>query len=324
MNKELFHGITPPSLIYEEDGFSIDSGMESTILDTSKLASSITESIDKMAVALNIEDIDAYKSPLSNDINSYSHVKKILNSYLGITITLTFGDESVIIDKDQIKDWLSLDKDLNIVFDKEKIKDFVKDFSLTYETMGQSRDFINSYDKEIVVSGGDYGYWVDITEEIDTIINNIKSCQDVTREACYLQKSAGYGDSELGDSYIEISLTDQHLFAYNQGQLITDCDIISGLNTSSKKTPSGIYRMRFMMTNYTFNRSNFNRTVSYWMVFWGSSPETNVGIISCDWRNDFGGSTYLSSGTDGSILINMDSSKIIYNELPNDIPVIIY
>lgn len=82
--------------------------------------------------------------------------------------------------------------------------------------------------------------------------------------------------------------------------------------------------MRFMFTNYTFNRPYFNRTVGYWMVFYGNDADSNIGLISCDFRNDFGKTTYLYNGTHGSIYIPPDSAKIIYDRIPNDIPVIIY
>ena len=104
-----------------------------------------------------------------------------------------------------------------------------------------------------------------------------------------------------------------------------EADIISGDPRNGKETPTGVFNMRFMFTNYNFVRGSFQKTLKYWMVFYGNTVETNIGIASCDWITDFGGTAYKSAGSLGSIYINEADAKTLYKELPGkDFPVIIY
>ncbi len=319
----------PPDIIYENGAYTVGAVNPGTRLDTEKTKELIREAVTKLTGTLDLEASGCYLVSADNTEDSvYTELVNNLNKYAGVKITLTFNDEltPVVIDDTYISKWMSVDSDLNIVFDMEAIEAFVANIAKEVETMGQTRSFKNSYGNEIKLSGGDYGWWVSKGKEAEAIVENIKSGKDVTRELNYLQTAATHGteenNSDLGDTYIEISLLKQHLFCYREGELITECDIISGGNQNP--TPTGIYRMRFMFTNYTFNRPYFNRTVGYWMVFYGNDADSNIGLISCDFRNDFGKTTYLYNGTHGSIYIPPDSAKIIYDRIPNDIPVIIY
>lgn len=328
LNESKMTDAAPPDILYENGVYSVGKADPGTRLDTEKTKTLIREAITRLDSILDLEAEGCYLVADNNTDEIYADLVNTLNKYVNARITLTFNDEltPVVIDDTYISRWMSVDADMNIIFDTEAIEAFVSDISKEIETMGQTRTFKNSYGNEIKISGGDYGWWVSEGKEAEAIVENIKSGENITRELNYLQTAATHGteenDSDIGDTYIEINLLKQHLFCYKEGELITECDIISGSNDNP--TPTGIYRMRFMFTNYTFSRAYFNKTVAYWMVFYGSDADSNIGLISCDFRNDFGGTTYLYNGTHGSIYVPMESSKIIYSQIPNDIPVIIY
>ena len=320
---------TPPDIIYENGVYRLGDVNPGTRLDTEKTKTLIREAVTQLKSTIDLEEAGCYLVSADSPNDSvYTELVNNLNKYIGSKITLTFNDElaPVVIDDTLISKWMSVDADLNIIFDMEAVEAFVGDISKEVETMGQTRTFKNSYGNEIRISGGDYGWWISEGKEAENIVENIKSGEVITRELNYLQTAATHGteenDSDLGDTYIEVNLLKQHLFCYKEGELITECDIISGGNQTP--TPAGIYRMRFMFTNYTFKRSYFDKTVAYWMVFYGDDVDSNIGLISCDFRNDFGGTTYLYNGTHGSVYLPPDSAKIIYEQIPNDIPVIIY
>ena len=103
------------------------------------------------------------------------------------------------------------------------------------------------------------------------------------------------------------------------------CDIISGDPTSNSETPTGAFNMRFMFTDYDYVRGAFKKHLKYWMVFYGNTVDTNIGIASCNWISQFGGSAYRGAGSLGSIYVNENDAKTLYMELPGkDFPVIIY
>jgi len=305
------------SIEYKNNEINLDEGLLSTKADTEVLRNEIVKAIDKMSKKLVISNTKAYLIAETSK-NDLSKLKEELNSYISTKITLLFGEEEVIIDEEDIKEWISLDKDSKVIFDEEKIKEFINEFSKKYETMGQTREFKNSYGESIKVGGGDYGYWVDVKAEKDNIIKDILNAKDVKRSANFLQKGAEFGSlNDFSNTYIEISLSKKHLFAYLKGELVTDCDIISN-------TPKGVYNLRFMMKNYKFNRPGFNKSVPLWMVYYGASANENIGIVSCNWRTDFGKTDQVDAALTGSVLIPDQNAQLIYEKLSDSIPVIIY
>lgn len=326
LDDEYIHSGVAPELKYNGTSFSLTEGIPGNEINKGLTAQYIKDAINNMDQVLNLETSGCYIEQLDeNPADSLQTVLDTLNSYLDVTITLTFGDESEIINKSQIYKWLSVDVDNNIVIDKEAIMEYIESFASKYETMGQSRQFTTSEGESINVRGGDYGWWINRNAEADAIINDIITLNSCTREANFQQRAAAYGENDIGTTYIEVNLTKQHLYAYKDGEKIVDCDIVSGDPVNGKETPTGLYNMRFMFTDYNFVRGNFSKTLKYWMVFYGNTVDTNIGIASCDWLTSFGGSVYRSAGSLGSIYVNEADAKTLYMQLPGkDFPVIIY
>ena len=326
LNDDLINAGVPAELTYDGTQFTLKEGSPSNEIDKEKTALEIKNAIKNMENVITLEDKNCYIKPL--DDGASEKMKKALNTlndYLNVVITLTFGEQTEVIDRTVIYKWLSMDVDNNIVIDKEAIINYVDSFAEKYETMGQSRMFTTSYGVEIAVSGGDYGWWINRKAEAEAIISDIENLNSCTREANYLQVAGSHGEVDFGDTYIEINLYDQHLYAYLKGEKIVDCDIVSGDPNNGLATPTGIFNMRFMYTDYDFVRGNFAKNIAYWMVFYGNSKETNIGIAACDWLTEFGGNVYKSAGSLGSIYVNEADAKTLYMKLPGkDFPVIIY
>lgn len=326
LNDEYIHAGIAPELNYDGTVFTMTEGKPGNEIDKEKTIAGIKEAVKNMNPVLNLETTGCYLEPLENDMTEKMKATlDTLNSYLDVVISITFGEETHVIDRSVIYQWLSVDAGNNIVFDKEAVIDYVDSFAKNYETMGQTRPFTTSYGETINVSGGDYGWWINRTAEAEAIISDIQNLNSAVREANYLQVAGSHGEVDFGDTYIEINLYDQHLYAYKDGEKIVDCDIVSGDPINGKATPTGIFNMRFMFTNYNFVRGSFQKTLKYWMVFYGNTVETNIGIASCNWLSDFGGSVYKTAGSLGSIYVNEADAYTLYMQLPGkDFPVIIY
>lgn len=326
LNDEYINSGVAPELKYDGNEFSLTEGTPGNEINKEATVQYIKDAINNMDQVLNLETAGCYIEKLDeNASDSLKTTLDTLNSYLDVTITLTFGEESEIINKAQIYKWLSVDVNNNIVIDRDAVISYIESFASKYETMGQSREFKTSSGETISIRGGDYGWWINKNAEADAIINDITTLNSCTREANYQQKAAAYGSNDIGTTYIEVNLTTQHLYAYKEGEMIVDCDIVSGDPVNGKATPTGLFNMRFMFTNYNFVRGSFSKNLKYWMVFYGNTVDTNIGIASCDWLTSFGGSVYKNAGSLGSIYINEADAKTLYMQLPGkDFPVIIY
>jgi hypothetical protein len=73
------------------------------------------------------------------------------------------------------------------------------------------------------------------------------------------------------------------------------------------------------MRNQTLSGQGYNSPVDYWMPFNGG-----VGIHDMQSRAWFGGSIYLGSGSHGCINTPLAAVKLIYDQIEEGVPVIVY
>ncbi|MEK6266195.1 MAG: L,D-transpeptidase [Clostridium sp.] len=48
-------------------------------------------------------------------------------------------------------------------------------------------------------------------------------------------------------------LATQHLWFYKNGKLITDRDVVTGMATKDRETPTGIYKLKYKLKDATSN-----------------------------------------------------------------------
>ena len=118
---------------------------------------------------------------------------------------------------------------------------------------------------------------------------------------------------------MEIDYTNQHLWYYEEGELIADTDIVSGNLSRNNGSPDGVFKIVYKQRNATLVGEGYSSPVDYFMPF-----AYNVGIHDASWRNRFGEQIYLSSGSHGCINVPRDVAETIYESIRIDTPVIAY
>ena len=161
LNDEYISSGVAPQLTFDGNSFTMTQAEPGTEIDKEKTIGLIKKAINNMDSVLKLENQNCYLAPLDTNISDKEQtVLNQLNRYLDVVITLSFGEETEVIDRAQIYKWLSVDTNNEIVFDKDAIVEYIDSFATKYETMGQSRVFTTSTGSEITVSGGDFGWWI--------------------------------------------------------------------------------------------------------------------------------------------------------------------
>ena len=76
------------------------------------------------------------------------------------------------------------------------------------------------------------------------LMQEIQSRTQTTREPVYSMRANAHGINDLGDTYIEVDLTEQHMWYYQNGNIIFQSEIVSGLpGDPDRKTPPGIFTL---------------------------------------------------------------------------------
>lgn len=118
-----------------------------------------------------------------------------------------------------------------------------------------------------------------------------------------------YGEY-IGRTYVEVNISQQHMWFYKGGSLITDCDVVTG-NYGTADTPKGIHTVFQKLSPATLVGEGYSTPVSYWMAF----TYDGCGIHDATWRDEFGGDIYKGNGSHGCVNTPYDDVRTIYNNL---------
>ena len=135
-------------------------------------------------------------------------------------------------------------------------------------------------------------------------------------------KSVKNGAEWIGDetgTFIEISIDQQHMWFYENGNLIVDTPVVTGNDDGDCDTPTGSYAIQSREEQTTLVGEDYESYVDYWLGFNGG-----IGIHDASWRDDFGGDIYQGNGSHGCVNTPFDKVKTIYEHVEVGTPVYVY
>ncbi|MCM1046110.1 MAG: peptidoglycan binding domain-containing protein [Candidatus Gastranaerophilales bacterium] len=241
-----------------------------------------------------------------------------VNRWLAAKIVYDWNGSRVTVGLEQIREWILFQNGVPSL-DEEAIADFVAEQAREYDTYGKRRNFITTLGTELSLPGGAYGWKTDRESEIAELIQCIKNGVSEEREPIYSSKGAAKGSNDIGSSYVEADMTNQHLYLYQSGNLVLETDFVSGNMSNGNVTPPGVFGITYKTRNAVLRGADYETPVSYWMPFNG-----NVGMHDATWRAAFGGDIYLTNGSHGCINLPLDMAAAIYDYMSEGFPVICY
>ena len=295
-----------------------------TKIDRDKLKSVLNDAILALKDKVVLEDEEVYINPkhLAEDEDVVNACNKA-SKYVTATGGFKFDTENFPLDSDTISSFINVDQDtFKVTFVRDAMVAYVTEMSRKYNTIFESRKFKSSYGYEVTVEGGDYGWWIDEGETIKAMKEFIKKGDSTPQEPVYHQKAMAYGDNDIGDTYVEVNLSMQHVFLYKDGKLVDESDCVTGKNNSY--TPPGVYSITYKDHTYKNHKvalvgENYSSDVMYFMPFFG-----NIGLHDASWRNQFGGDIYKKNGSHGCVNLPLSMAESIFNTVEKEMPVVVY
>ena len=140
-------------------------------------------------------------------------------------------------------------------------------------------------------------------------------------EPVWIRKAADRGENgcDLGDTYVEISIPEQRLWAYDGGELVCETDVVTG-NAANHATPRGEFYVMYLARNITLRGADYESFVHFWMPV----TQSGVGLHDASWRSAFGGSIYTWNGSHGCVNMPYDAAKTLFETFSPGTPVVIY
>jgi hypothetical protein len=309
-----------PSFEYTDGGYMIVEEVCGNEINKDILYDRVISAILKGEKTIDLEANSCYENPqYTTKSQEVIDTKDMLNKYISTEITYTFGDEIEVLDGSIINNWLQVSENLEIIFNKKNIESYLDKLSSNYDTVGKSRDFTTSLGTTIKISGGDYGWSINKKEEIQNLIETIKEGQSITKEPIYTQTATSHGSNDIGNTYVEVNIKEQHLWFYKNGSLVVKGDVVTGNINNNSPTPTGIYKLKYRQKDATLKGENYSTKVSFWMPF-----NDGIGIHDAIWRYDFGGNIYKFNGSHGCVNAPYDLANKIFDNIESGSAIICY
>ncbi len=250
------------------------------------------------------------------------------NRFAGCSITFDFSDRQKVVDGQMIAEWVTIKNDGSYEFDTDDIALFVAEMANETDTYGKSRTFRSTLDGTITVPWTElsmYGWQIDQVATIEQIMELIEAGEAVTVDPVYTGWGYGYcrDTDDIGDTFIEVDISAQHVWYYKDGALVMESDCVTGTETDpSRITPRGIFQIWSHESPRklgTYAVQGYETWVDYWMpVNYGGIGLHDMG------RSAFGGDIYMYNGSHGCINLPHSFAESLFYATENGIPVIIH
>lgn len=301
-----------------------------TQIDTEKLDAAVREKISGFQHELDLTEAGCYIQPrFFEGDEAVIAARDAMNAYLAAQITYDFNPNTELVDATVISQWVQVDADMNVTFNEEAVRAYVASLADTYDTVGKTREFTTANGNVVSVNPGTYGWKIDQETEYANLIANIQNAEVVTREPAYSSRAAVHDTMDMGSTYAEVDLSAQHMWYFQNGQVIMDSPVVTGNpNIGNRATPSGVYSILEMMRNKTLRgerdpetgEPEYETPVSFWMrVTW-----SGIGFHDATWQPSFGGTLYRTRGSHGCINMPYGQAQALYNSISVGTPVVIH
>ena len=161
-------------------------------------------------------------------------------------------------------------------------------------------------------------------EKTELIAEELLTGEAIEREVNNDAEAALWGEDEVGDTYIEISIDNQTMWFYKNGELLVETPIVTGCVAQGHGTPRGAYQLNNKAVNQTLTSVNPDDPYESFVNFWLPFIDNSYGIHDASWRYYYGGSIYYYNGSHGCVNTPYNSVRTIYNNIEVGTPVIIY
>ncbi len=334
-----------PELVLDDETkqYIVTTGVQGNMIDEEKFRSALKETLESYVSSGDLPETITFEIPddvytsdaLNTDTASLQaeadekNAEQLWDDYKDLVITYTFGDETEELTSDTFLSWLSMDDDGSISVDADAAADFVSELAATYNTRHSDRTFTATTGQTITFAANDvdYGYIIDEDAETTKLIANLEAGESVTREPVYVETNdygnpyyySRNGQDDLNGTYVEVNLTQQHLWFYVDGQLIVESDIVTGDVSKNQQTKTGIFPLAYKESPSTLVGANYSVEVEYWMPFFEGQ-----GLHDASWRTSFGGDIYQTNGSNGCVNLPADVAATIFENIHAGVAIVIY
>ena len=314
---------TKDAFIDFKDEYKLVEAKMGTQVDLDLLQSNMVSAIQDGQESLDLKESYTQPTIFADDEELQAMMAKIVDAS-DTKITLNIAGNKEVIPKKDIQKWLHFDDNNQPVYDEAMIYDYLKKYNDKYASYVNDRKFQSTLQGEVTVQPGTLGWSINREAEASQLAQDLKAGKDIERDPIIAGTGYDAGGDDIGDTYVEVDLANQHMFIYRDDKKVFDTAIVSGGPQSS--TIPGAYAVWDKQQNAVLRGFNtvkgkeYASPVGYWMPF----DTIGQGLHDADWQPSFGGDAYLYRGSLGCINISPSVMGEVFNLVDIGTPVIIF
>lgn len=252
-----------------------------------------------------------------------------LQGFLDCGIVYDMGAESIPLTPQITSSFIATEEDRlpaldergEIMLDEESVRSWVEELAEKYNTRGTTLEFQSTRGDVVSVEYDTYGTELDVEAEVEYLLTALPESGNETDNHIPVYRKEGFvrGLDDIGGTYIEVDMTEQHMYYYVDGELVLDTDVVTGHTGRRRGTPEGVEYVYSKQRNRVLRGADYATPVKYWMPVKG-----NVGIHDADWRSKFGGEIYKTDGSHGCVNTPPKIMAQLYELVEIGTPVIMF
>ena len=289
----------------------------------------LLDAFTALSTEIDLDAAGCYLDPtIFSDDPSLIETVNTWNRYARFLVIYEFGDYTEVLDPTITLGWIDIAEDGTGTLNEWALRAWLREFGYRHDTIGTARTFKTATGEVVTVEGGDYGWEVDEAAEFDAILTAYWYCIGEKREPIYVRRADAFakqGEPDWGTTYIELDLTNQHMYYFVDGKSEFEADVVTGSPWGGRETPPGIYWIKEMSSPAKLvgaiqadGRPEYETYVSYWMrMTWAGH-----GFHDATWQPWFGGDRYTYAGSHGCINMSYYDAEALYYMIEEGTPVI--
>jgi len=255
------------------------------------------------------------------DSKEFKDRLKYCKDNLSFKLEYEVDGETTVITPDKLDKMVKYTDD-GVKFRKKKITAFVEDLASECNEYNESYHFTTHGGSDITVKGVNYGRILSKDGMKEELRSALKAQEDKTLDMKWDQVKYN-GNKGIGNSYIEVSISDQHVWCYKDGKVIVDCDCVTG--APGHDTARGVFIVQYVTGPTTLKGENGDGTryaspVNCFIPFYGGQGFHG----SNGWRKEWGGQIYKTAGSHGCVNCPDAAAKKMADNVGSGYPVVIY
>lgn len=293
---------------------------EGSYLDTDKVHEVIETALEQVKATTDLDKEACYENAeITADSKEIADRKKALETYLTVQIDYSIDRVSWTLDASTFGSWLYYDNG-KWKFKKKSVQAYVRQLAETYDTVGTTRTFQTYTGRYVEETGNRYGWAIDVEAETKGLREALASGKSQERTPEFSQTGAAYNKyGDIGYSYVEVDLSNQHVYLIIDGKLVEDSPCVTGCVKEGHGTPDGLYSITYKESPSVLRGEDYETKVNFWMPF-----NRGIGLHDATWRDKFGGDIYYSGGSHGCVNLPYQKAAVIYENIYAGMPVICY